>query len=44
MSSDPPNKIDETKQVVPKKYNAESQQTADVKSGSNTFDFKVGSK
>jgi len=44
MSSDPPNKIDETKQVVPKKYNVDSKTEVDVQRGSNTFDFKTTSK
>jgi hypothetical protein len=44
MSNDPPNKIDETKQMVPNKYNTESKSTVDIHSGANTANFDVTSK
>jgi uncharacterized protein (DUF2141 family) len=44
MSSDPPNMIDETKQVIPKSWNVESKQTIQVKSGANTHNFEPKSK
>jgi len=34
-------KMDETRQIIPFKFNAQSELTADVKSGSNTFDFDL---
>jgi hypothetical protein len=33
--------IDETKEVIPQKYNTASQLTADVGGASNTFDFDL---
>ena len=33
--------IEETEAAVPARYNAQSELTADVKSGTNTFDFKL---
>jgi hypothetical protein len=35
--------IDETRSVVPKRYNAESDLVRDIASGSNTFDFELHS-
>jgi hypothetical protein len=44
VGSDPPNKVDETIQVVPKKYNSPTMLTADIKPGKNTgIDFKLES-
>src|SRR5262249_14982703 len=43
-SNDPPNKVEETRQAVPRKYNAETQLTLDVVGGSNTKDFELTSK
>jgi len=43
-SNDPPNKVEETKQAVPRKYNAETQLILDVAGGSNTKDFELTSK
>jgi uncharacterized cupredoxin-like copper-binding protein len=43
-ASDPPNKIDETRQVIPRKYNKESKTTVEVKPGSNKFDYPLTSK
>lgn len=40
--SDP--EAQKTKETIPKKYNKETTLTADVKEGSNTFDFKLESK
>ncbi len=42
--SDPPNKIDETRQVVPWKYNKNSKTTVDVTPSSNAFDYKLTSR
>jgi hypothetical protein len=44
MSSDPPNKIDETIQMIPKKYNTESTTKVDLKAGTNTQNFDLKSK
>lgn len=41
--SDPGTKMDETKQVIPMEYNTQSKLTAEVKSGSNTFNFELKS-
>lgn len=41
--SDPGTKMDETKQVIPMEYNKQSKLTAEVKSGSNTFNFELKS-
>jgi len=35
---------DETREAIPAKYNAESKETVEVKSGSNTFDYALRSK
>jgi hypothetical protein len=43
-TGDPPEMIDETRQVIPDKYNAKSILTADVRSGVNTFPFDLKSK
>jgi hypothetical protein len=43
-SSDPPNKVDETIQVIPKKYNTESKTTIEITSGTITKDFDLTSK
>jgi hypothetical protein len=43
-SSDPPHKVEETKQVIPRKYNAQSRTTVDVMPGANTFDYALTSK
>jgi hypothetical protein len=43
-SNDPPNTIDETKQVIPPQYNADSKLRADIKPGRNTHDFALTSK
>jgi hypothetical protein len=42
--SDPPNKIDETKQVIPPKYNTASKTTVEIKPGANKFDYTLTSK
>jgi hypothetical protein len=42
--SDPPNKIDETRQVIPPKYNKASRATVEVKPGANKFDYTLTSK
>jgi hypothetical protein len=42
-SDDPPNLMEETRQVVPEKYNARSDLTRDVEPGKNTFDFTLSS-
>jgi len=39
--TDPGTMIDESKQVIPEKYNVKSELTAEVKSGANTFDFDL---
>jgi hypothetical protein len=39
--SDPGTSVDETKQVIPMEYNTNSKLTADIKSGSNTFNFDL---
>lgn len=41
--SDPGTTVDETKQVIPMEYNTQSKLTADIKSGSNTFNFELKS-
>jgi len=41
--SDPGTTREETKQVIPLEYNRQSKLTAEVKSGSNTFDFDLKS-
>jgi hypothetical protein len=41
MSNDPPNKIDEVIQVIPKKYNVASTETVELKSGPNTQNFDL---
>lgn len=38
---DPGNKTEETKQVIPAKYNTKSELTVDVTPGRNTFDFEL---
>jgi hypothetical protein len=43
-SSDPPHKVAETKQILPRKYNAQSRMTVDVKPGANTFDYPLTSR
>jgi hypothetical protein len=43
-SGDPPNKVDETIQVIPKKYNVDSKTTVEIKSGTNTFNYDLTSK
>ncbi len=43
-SSDPPHKIDETIQVIPKKYNADSKETIEITSSVNTKDFDLKSR
>ncbi|HYT94971.1 MAG TPA: hypothetical protein VEL76_40015 [Gemmataceae bacterium] len=43
-SGDPPNTVDETKQVVPEKYNKNSQTTVDIKAGANKLDLPLTSK
>ena len=44
VGSDPPNMVEETIQVVPKKYNAKSGELAEIKAGANTFNFDLKSK
>jgi hypothetical protein len=41
--SDPGTMQDETKQVIPMEYNVQTKLTAEVKSGSNTFNFDLKS-
>lgn len=41
--NDPGTTVDETKQVIPMKYNTQSELTADIKSGSNNFNFELKS-
>jgi hypothetical protein len=43
-SDDPPNLMDETRQVIPDKYNSRSDLTCEVQPGKNTFDFALTSK
>jgi hypothetical protein len=43
-TSDPGNKKDETKQVIPRKYNTESKETVEITSGSNKRDYTLTSK
>ena len=43
VGSDPPNKEDETIQVIPEKYNKASELKVDLTSGSNTHDFPLKS-
>lgn len=43
-SSDPPNKIDEEIQLIPKKYNEKSATFVDIKSAGNKFDYAISSK
>jgi hypothetical protein len=43
-SSDPPHKVEETKQVIPRKYNTQSKTIVDVTPGANTFDYALTSK
>jgi len=44
ISNDPPNTIDETKQVLPARYNTKSDLTVDVQPGRNTLDFNLTKK
>lgn len=44
VPGDAPNMMDETRQVVPARYNTRSELTADVMSGSTAFDFALASK
>jgi hypothetical protein len=41
MSSDPPNMMDETKQVIPPEFNTKSTLARELKSGTNTLDFEL---
>jgi hypothetical protein len=41
VGNDPPNLVDETIQVIPKKYNDPTGLTADIKAGKNTFNFEL---
>ena len=41
VGSDPPNKIDETIQVIPEKYNAKSSVTEQIKAGANTLNYEL---
>ncbi len=41
IMNDPPNFIEEVKQMLPEKYNLRTTLNADVKSGSNVFDFAL---
>ena len=43
VGSDPPNKEDETIQVIPEKYNKSSELKVELTSGSNTHDFPLKS-
>jgi hypothetical protein len=43
-SSDPPNMVAETIQVIPKQYNANSGVKEEIKSGANTFNYDLKSK
>jgi hypothetical protein len=43
-SNDPPNTIDETVQVIPAAYNANSTLTREIKAGQNTYDFELKSR
>jgi hypothetical protein len=43
-SDDPPNLMDETRQVIPDQYNSKSKLEVDVVAGTNTFDFPLASK
>jgi hypothetical protein len=43
-SSDPPNLMDETRQVVPENYNTKSTLSEEVKPGANTFNYDLKSK
>jgi hypothetical protein len=40
-SNDPPNMMDETREVVPGKYNQQSVLTVEIKPGENTFDLDL---
>jgi hypothetical protein len=42
-SDDPPNLMDETRQVIPDKYNSRSKLSCDVQPGKNNFDFPLTS-
>ncbi len=42
--NDPPNKVDETKQVIPAQYNTKTTLTANVEPGHTTFDFDLKKK
>ena len=44
VPGDPGNKIDETQQAIPAKYNRETTLTAELTSGSNTKDFDLSSR
>jgi hypothetical protein len=39
--NDPGTTLDETKQIIPTKYNSKTELTAEIKSGSNSFDFDL---
>src|SRR5262245_24500941 len=41
VGSDPPNKEEETIQVIPEKYNKSSELKVEIKAGSNTHDFPL---
>src|SRR5258708_1368330 len=43
VGSDPPNKEDETIQVIPEKYNKSSELKVELTSGSNTHDYPLKS-
>jgi hypothetical protein len=43
-SDDPPNLMDETRQVIPDKFNSRSELTCDVQPGKNNFDFPLTTK
>jgi hypothetical protein len=40
-TNDPGTTVDETKQVIPSKYNSKTELTAEVKPGANTFNFEL---
>jgi hypothetical protein len=44
MKSDPPNTMDETRQVIPPEYNTRSKLTVEVPPGGKPFDFDLHSK
>lgn len=43
-SDDPPNLMDETRQVIPEQFNAKSKTVREIKPGNNTLDFDLRTK